>query len=102
MAITDDGWKQIQDIFAEKGVKLRPAECKILDALLGCERIVPKDHIVDHLYWDRADGGPLNPKNVISAVLCGLRKRLPVPGIPWEIVTHTTRGYQLRYTDKNQ
>jgi len=97
MAINDDGWKQIQDNFAAKGVHLCPLECKVLDALLGRERVVPQDHIVDHIYWDSEDGGPLLGPRLVHVVVCRLRKLLPKSGIPWRIVTHYTMGYQLRY-----
>lgn len=100
MAINDSGWKQIQDIFAKKGVRLCPLECKVLDALLGRERVVPQDHIIDHIYWDSEDGGPLLGGRVIQVVICRLRKHLPKSGIPWKIKTHVTMGYQLEYTDE--
>lgn len=96
MAIKD-GWEQIRDIFADKGVHLSPLEAKVLDSLLGCERIVPKDHIIDHVYHDAEDGGPLDAKKILHVIIWKLRKTLPVSGIPWRLVTHITRGYQLTY-----
>ena len=47
------------------------------------------------LYMDDADGGPDNPKNVLSVTLCALRRKLLVTG--YEIVTVNHEGLLVKH-----
>lgn len=53
---------------------------------------VPTDHLINRLYADDIDGGPLDARKTISVLICYLRKRLP-PG--WAIENVWGRGYRL-------
>ena len=57
--------------------------------------LVPWDRLVDMLYMDDADGGPDNPKNVLSVTLCALRRKLLSTG--YEIVTINHEGLLLKH-----
>ncbi len=99
MAIHDEGWKQIQDLFSDKGVKITQTESRILDILLGRQRIVSKDEVIDRLWGDREDGGPLCALRNLDVHVFRLKKHLRSAPIPWKLITHFSMGLQLRYDD---
>jgi DNA-binding response OmpR family regulator len=57
--------------------------------------MVPWDRLVDMLYEIDEDGGPDNPKSVLSVTLCALRRKLLCTG--YEIVTVHCEGLLLKY-----
>lgn len=60
--------------YREKGVKLRPTEVRLLFALRS-RRIASHGMIVDALWGDDPDGGPLCAEEVIRTYICNLRKK---------------------------
>ncbi|MGE0118608.1 MAG: helix-turn-helix domain-containing protein [Dongiaceae bacterium] len=59
--------------------------------------LVTWQRIGDMLYWNDADGGPDNPKNVMSVAIHGLRRKMLDTG--YQIVTVPNEGLILRYRD---
>lgn len=59
--------------------------------------LVTWQRIVDMLYWNDADGGPDNPRNVMSVAVCGLRRKMLDTG--YQIVTVPNEGLILRHRD---
>jgi DNA-binding response OmpR family regulator len=57
--------------------------------------VVPWERLVDMLYASDDDGGPDNPKNVLSVTLCALRRKLL--GTGYEIVTVNGEGLTLAH-----
>jgi hypothetical protein len=57
--------------------------------------VVPWDRLVDLLYVADADGGPDNPRNVLSVILCALRRKMLSTG--YEIVTIHHGGLLLKH-----
>ncbi len=60
--------------YREQGVKLRPTEVRLLFALRS-RRIASHGMIVDALWADDPDGGPLCAEEVIRTYICNLRKK---------------------------
>jgi hypothetical protein len=59
--------------------------------------LVAWERLIDMLYWDDVDGGPENPKNVMSVALCTLRRKMLDTG--YQIVTVPNEGLMLTYRD---
>jgi DNA-binding response OmpR family regulator len=59
--------------------------------------VVAWDRLIDMLYADDADGGPNNPRNVMSVALCGLRRKMLDTG--YQIVTVPYEGLMLTHRD---
>jgi len=73
------------------------------EALLGVlfkREIVTQVAAFAILYGSRADGGPSNPRNVVSALIMRLRKKIAAHGI--EIKTRNGAGYYMTTEAKNQ
>ena len=91
------GDDSIRDIFGDKGVRLGPVEVRILDALLGRERIVYMDEIMEHVWGEDEEGGPLTGAENVRVIMCNIRKKLAKSCIPWRIVSHQCSRFQLKY-----
>ena len=65
--------------------------------LLAARRgaIVSFPEIVDWIYADDPDGGPLDVRNCVDIAIVRLRRALREAGAPIEIHTHWGRGYEL-------
>jgi DNA-binding response OmpR family regulator len=59
--------------------------------------MVAWERLIDMLYSDDVDGGPDNPKNVMSVTLCTLRRKMLDTG--YQIVTVPNEGLMLMYRD---
>ena len=73
------------------------------EALLGVlfkREIVTQTAAFAILYGSRADGGPSNPRNVVSVLIMRLRKKIAAHGI--EIKTRNGAGYYMTTEAKNQ
>lgn len=69
---------------------------KIFEALfLRRANFVDTSVLIDLLYADDPDGGPLDARKNVSVLLCMLRQRLPAD---WKIVNVWGRGYRLVHT----
>lgn len=67
--------------------ELQPQQRAVLGTLASRRGgIVSRDTIVDEMYADREDGGPLNTRDVIAVRTSQLRK------LGFAIVTHHSRG----------
>jgi len=76
--------------------RLSRREHQILDLLnrrfglmVGWERLI------DTLYAEDDDGGPDNPRNVLSVTVCALRRKMLDTG--YQIVTVHSEGFILKY-----
>ena len=59
------------------GTHLTPQQKRLLRLLIGYEgRNLTLKEVVDHIYADREDGGPLNADGVIHSVAFQIRKYL--------------------------
>ena len=102
MAISNDGPRQLQEIFASRpGGRLTDQQAVLLNALLGRERFVSYETLAEVLWGNDPDGGPLNTKNHIRAILTVLRFEIAASGIPWSIENVYGIGYRLRYLRPN-
>ena len=97
MAINGSGSQQIKAIFAAQGVCIKPCEAKFLNTLLGRERLRTKLELVDAMWGDDEDGGPLNTDKMLNVMAHHCRKHIARAGIPWRIETEFSIGYRLRY-----
>ena len=73
------------------------------EALLGVlfkREIVTQTAAFAILYGSRVDGGPSDPKNVVSVLIMRLRKKLAAQGI--EIKTRNGTGYYMTTDAKNR
>ncbi|MGR1580700.1 helix-turn-helix domain-containing protein [Thalassobius sp. S69A] len=71
---------------------LTPTQLRIF-ALLRRGGIRSTDHIVDHIYGDREDGGPLGAKRVIYTQIRALRRKLE--GTGYTLRTIGWQGYKM-------
>ena len=82
------------------GLRLTPSQDIILQSLVRAGKNgLPRDAIIDKLYADHPDGGPVTATRVVWVLMCQLRKKLALIGKT--IVTeHGGRGapglYSLR------
>lgn len=73
-------------------------ERRIVDALSSAHpRAVTIDALIDHVYFDNADGGPLDARNSVASTVARMRKLLPRYG--WTIPSGR-RGRGVRGTYK--
>src|SRR4029453_1412959 len=80
------------------GYRLTRREHQILALLnkqFGC--VVPWDRLLDTLYSEDEDGGPENPRNVVSVGICALRRKML--GTGYQIVTVPYEGLMLTHRD---
>jgi len=73
------------------------------EALLGVlfkREIVTQTTAFAILYGSKADGGPSDPRNVVSVLIMRLRKKIAAHGI--EIKTRNGVGYYMTIEAKNQ
>jgi DNA-binding response OmpR family regulator len=59
--------------------------------------MVAWERLIDMLYSDDSDGGPNDPKNVLSVALCTLRRKMLDTG--YQIVTVPNEGLMLTHRD---
>ena len=70
-------------------IALSPLERRIVEALISSyPRLVTRDYIIDQMYWDDPDGGPLDAYNTMHVVMMKVRRKLSKFG--WTI----SRGKQ--------
>ena len=74
-----------------RDIKLSRGHKVIVEALIDAyPRAVGIDHLIDRLYENDADGGPLNPQHVIRQMLSRIRSELPKHG--WTVPVNTRGG----------
>ena len=86
----------VYQIYQDYGLKLRLARCRrrFLGCLLKkCPLPVPHEQIVDAMYFDDPDGGPLGDRAMEQSVAWWLRRALKET--PFEIQSHYRYGYAL-------
>lgn len=73
---------------------LTRVEVRIVEALAaGRHRLTPIETLVDAVYGDRPDGGPLNAANCLKVRISYLRPKLASFG--WGIENKHSLGYRL-------
>lgn len=74
---------------------LTRTETLILEALVaGRHRFTPMSALVDAVYADRPDGGPMDPSKIIRVVISRMRPRLSTLG--WTVELRWGVGYRLQ------
>lgn len=77
---------------------LTPTEQRILSLLWAHRsRLVRSETILEHLYGDDPEGGPLYARTLITVYMSKLRKKLS--GTPYEIRNQWMSGYRLVQLD---
>jgi len=77
-------------------VQVKGKQARLLAALASTPgRVVARDRIVDALWGDQTDGGPLGAHRVLYEHIRSLRRRLAGAGFPGSIVNHHGVGYEL-------
>ena len=99
MAINPCGPRKISDIFMDHGIRLTNMEARVLDALLGRERLVSRDQMIEHI-WPDEDGGPLCVHNILRVCVHRIRRKMRGCSIPWRIEAKWQQGYRLRYEER--
>jgi DNA-binding response OmpR family regulator len=99
MAVDGSGPRQIGRIFAARGVVLGPQQAILLNALLGCERLVTYRALAEALWGADPEGGPLDARGDIRVALLKARRKISAAAIPWQIENCYGVGYRLRYRD---
>lgn len=97
MAISRDGPQKIQGIFMDRGVHIPLKVAQLLDALLGRQRLVMTDEIIDRLYGHLEDGGPEYAPVCLRKYVHTARHAITLAGMPWSIEACHGFGYRLRY-----
>ncbi len=73
---------------------LTPTEHRILSLLWSQRsRLVRSEAIIEHLYGDDPNGGPLYARTLVTVYMSKLRKKLT--GTPYEIRNQWMTGYRL-------
>lgn len=78
----------------DEEVRLTGQEAIILRTIIA-RRFASVGQLIDALYWDDPEGGPLAPENVVSVLIVHLRRKLRRAGLPFEIRTEWGRGFTL-------
>ena len=87
----------VRDFLACNRSQVSHIEATILDALLGAEKIVTTDALIDAIWGDDPEGGPDDALNTLRVHINRIRSMLERSGLRWQVRTHITRGYQLTY-----
>lgn len=78
--------------WADKKISLSP-DLGTMIGNLAKGAIVSTNDLIDSVYGDREDGGPLCANKSIHTKICHLRKKLA--NTPFRIITNGTSGYRL-------
>lgn len=81
-------------------VGLSPHQMLIVMALAGVPgRIVSKDDLIESIWGDDEDGGPLDAYGVLKVQICRIRQRLALAKFPWTIETCGMHGVRWEYVE---
>jgi DNA-binding response OmpR family regulator len=78
-------------------VRLRGKQPARLLAILANApgKVVHHAALIEAIWGDDADGGPLSASKQVQVLMCYLRKSLAAGRLPVRIVTHRGVGYEL-------
>lgn len=77
-------------------VALKRTEARLLGAMVDAYgRVVRREALVDAVWGDDPDGGPMSAMNGISVLVHSLRRRLAGAGFPGAVRTWPRSGYEL-------
>ncbi len=97
MAISANGPWQIIEIFEARGREITPKQAKLLNALLGNERVVSTEELIDAIWCYDPMGGPTWAGNSLRSLIYKARQHIRRAGVPWRIDSIYGRGYKLTY-----
>jgi DNA-binding response OmpR family regulator len=78
--------------WADQKISLSPDQAAVI-GVLSKGALVSTNDLIDVVYGDREDGGPLHATRVIYVKICHLRKKLA--DTPFRIITNGCAGYRL-------
>lgn len=77
---------------------LSRTQARIVEALCNARhRLTSLETLIEHVYGDRPDGGPLGADTSLRSQICYARKKLERSG--WTIVAQKGHGYRLARFD---
>ena len=82
-------------MFRSSGVHLTPRELATLAALAHRHVPISYDQLINFIYSDDIDGGPLTAYNCMKINIWNCRKKIRAAKIPWRIETLVGHGHIL-------
>jgi DNA-binding response OmpR family regulator len=71
------------------------SQLRILEALKG-QQTVRHERLIDVLWGDDIDGGPLNARRTLDVHLTNIRKKLRKHDLPWRLINVWGGGVRLK------
>lgn len=90
-----DDLADLLDLFTDRGSHLSLTEARLILALKGRSGSVSFDSLIDTLWGDDPDGGPLSARDELKVMASHCRKRIKKAGLPWKI--QNTYGFGYRF-----
>ena len=91
-------FRQRMKDYYQVDLNLTKTEIRVFELLLTrSPNIVRLDALINTMYFDRTDGGPLTADKVLQQAVCKIRKGLV--GTPYTVNTEWGVGYELKLGD---